>query len=217
MVLNIATPKPVLVVREGITFANSRNVAGCFNKRHDNVLRDIERIIATGVLKSEETPWFVEVAVTSSQNGQTYREFEMTREGFDILVMGWTGEKAMQFKVLYIREFHAMAEALRQGTQAPSFLTVDLFRALRNERWRRSFSCTLGAYASRLAAEQGITLRKQIVRYSGGVGSVNSYPRVILEQAYDRCSFLLGLGQLQHGPSATAARLIPSQMKSLHS
>lgn len=88
-------------------------MAECFNKDHKKVLRDIDKIIERGQASFGPTPWFYEVEAKNEQNGQTYREFEMTRQGFDVLVMGWTGEKALQFKVLYVREFHAMAEALR--------------------------------------------------------------------------------------------------------
>lgn len=70
-------------------FATSRDVAEYFEKRHDNVLRDIDALVAEGVLNFEETPY------VNAQNGQTYRCFEMDRDGFTLLAMGFTGPKAV--------------------------------------------------------------------------------------------------------------------------
>ena len=45
---------------------------------------------------------------TDPQNSQTYNEYIITRDGFTILVMGYTGEKAMQFKKTYIAATNEM-------------------------------------------------------------------------------------------------------------
>ncbi|CUA90962.1 phage regulatory protein, rha family [Chelatococcus sambhunathii] len=115
---DITTPKPVLTIREGTTYANSRNVADCFNKQHKHVLRDIRKIAeSTG----PDLGWFIPVTYTDAK-GEEREEYEMTRDGFTILVMGWTGQRAMEFKVLYIHEFNAMEQALKQAqVQLPDF------------------------------------------------------------------------------------------------
>ncbi|MBP2150103.1 phage regulator Rha-like protein [Xanthobacter flavus] len=41
------------------------------------------------------------------------RSFDMTRDGFTLLAMGFTGAKALKFKLAYIAEFNAMEEALK--------------------------------------------------------------------------------------------------------
>ena len=53
-----------------------------------------------GILKSEDTPsdWFVERQDINPQNGQIYPSFDMTKDGFTLLVMGYTGAKAMEFE-----------------------------------------------------------------------------------------------------------------------
>ncbi|KJS40395.1 MAG: hypothetical protein VR70_06020 [Rhodospirillaceae bacterium BRH_c57] len=103
---------PVVFERDGQVFANSRDVAEFFSKRHDNVLADVGSI-----LKSQDTPadWFIERPVVNEQNGQTYRTFDMTRDGFTLLVMGYTGPKAMQFKIAYIGQFNAMEATLKNA------------------------------------------------------------------------------------------------------
>lgn len=44
--------------------------------------------------------------------GRNQKVFLMNRDGFTLLVMGYTGEKAMQFKLAYIKQFNAMEKAL---------------------------------------------------------------------------------------------------------
>ena len=48
------------------------------------------------------------------------RSFDMTRDGFSLLVMGWTGAKALRFKVAYIEEFNRMEAALRKASATPA-------------------------------------------------------------------------------------------------
>jgi Rha family phage regulatory protein len=97
--------------KAGIIYANSKIVSKHFEKLHWNVLRAIDSLIES-LLKIEGTPdeYFQEVFIYEKQNKQTYREFNITREGFDLLVMGFTGPKALQWKVKYIKAFKDMAE-----------------------------------------------------------------------------------------------------------
>ncbi|WP_247744664.1 phage regulatory protein/antirepressor Ant [Sulfitobacter sp. R18_1] len=94
---------------------NSRIVADRFEKRHDNVQRDIRRLIDTnpewGILNFEETPY------VEPSNGQTYQMYEMTRDGYSMLVMGFTGKKAMDWKIKFLEAFSAMETKLRNMTQ----------------------------------------------------------------------------------------------------
>jgi Rha family phage regulatory protein len=102
---------PVVSARGGEVFADSRDVAAFFGKEHRNVLRDIE-----GLLKSEHTlslRHFVVSSYVNEQNGQTYRSYDMTRDGFTLLAMGFTGAKALKFKLSYIEAFNAMEAELR--------------------------------------------------------------------------------------------------------
>ena len=48
------------------------------------------------------------------QNGQTYRSYAMTRDGFTLLAMGFNGGKALKFKLRYIEQFNAMEAELRR-------------------------------------------------------------------------------------------------------
>lgn len=99
----------------------SRIVAEKFGKQHKNVIRDIRDIIAQagGMLKNEQTPMFTESTYTNEQNGQTYPQFLITKDGFALLAMGFTGKKALQFKLKFIDAFNRMEDALRELSANP--------------------------------------------------------------------------------------------------
>ncbi|NLK40074.1 MAG: Rha family transcriptional regulator [Clostridiales bacterium] len=104
---------------------SSRIVAENFEKRHDNVLRDIEDIIEGDLLKIEEIKteqYFISSTYQDPRNRE-YPEYLLTRDGFTLLTMGYTGEKAMRFKVAYINEFNRMEAALKPKSQ------LDILRA----------------------------------------------------------------------------------------
>ena len=94
----------------GVALVNSRDVAEAFEKAHDKVNRDIKALeISPELAKS----WFRSATVLDAY-GHEQPSFDMTRQGFTLLVMGWTGERTMAFKVRYIEAFDAMEAALHQ-------------------------------------------------------------------------------------------------------
>lgn len=100
---------------------NSLLVAEKFGKDHKNVVRDIRSIIG-GMLKIEHTQLFVESVYVHPQNGQEYPMFIMNRDGFTLLAMGFTGEKALKFKLEYINAFNKMEKILKeQSIVLPNF------------------------------------------------------------------------------------------------
>lgn len=96
-------------------FATSRDVASFFGKRHDHVLVNVDDILKTN--PAQGVPNFREARYTHPQNGQSYREYEMTKDGFTLLTMGFNGAKAMEFKLRYIDEFNRMEAALKVPAQ----------------------------------------------------------------------------------------------------
>lgn len=87
----------------------SKKIAEVFEKRHDNVLRDIENL-AGGLLNFEEM--YQKATYIHEQNGQEYPMYYITRDGFSLLAMGFTGQKALEWKVKYIEAFNYMEEQL---------------------------------------------------------------------------------------------------------
>lgn len=83
-------------------------IAEKFEKSHDNVLKAIRKMVDEGIVKNNETPMFEETTYINEQNKQAYPMFLMNRDGFTLLAMGFTGKKAMQFKLEYIKAFNKM-------------------------------------------------------------------------------------------------------------
>lgn len=95
--------------REEKATCTSLDVAATFGKRHDHVLRDIRELGCSPEFRLSN---FGESSYKNEQN-KDQPMMRMTRDGFTILAMGYTGELAMKFKEAYIRQFNAMEAALR--------------------------------------------------------------------------------------------------------
>lgn len=98
-------------------------VAKKFGKRHNNVLRAIENIDCSPEfsLRNFEQRDFID------ERGKVRRMFNMTKDGFVFLVMGFTGKVAAEFKEDYINEFNRMADklAVEQDDIALDGLCID--------------------------------------------------------------------------------------------
>ena len=91
---------------------DSREVAKNFGKRHVDVMRTISGIVE-GVRNFAHTPeMFSKQESVNAQNGQSYNCYVMNRDGFSLLVMGFTGAKALEWKIKYIQAFNAMEQKL---------------------------------------------------------------------------------------------------------
>ena len=125
------------ISKEEVTVVSSLDVAETFEKDHKNILRDIRQLECSDEfrrLNFEQSEYL---------NGQNHKQpmYYMTRDGFTILVMGYTGEKAMRFKEAYIKQFNAMEKTLRgkliereKGIAVRQSLTKALQQSTENER-----------------------------------------------------------------------------------
>lgn len=103
--------------QNGNLVVSSREVARNFDKEHKNVIRDIENYIETleNGESSKVSSLFIENEYTTkNSNGVMYKEYLLTRDGFTLLAMGFTGNKALQWKLKYIEAFNKMEEQIKQ-------------------------------------------------------------------------------------------------------
>lgn len=108
--LKVIQNELVYLSQKNEVVCDSLQVAEKFKKRHDNVLRAIE-----GILKNEETKeMFTLSSYTDRQNKQVYRMYIMNRDGFSLLIMGFTGKKALDWKLKYIQAFNEMEKQLKE-------------------------------------------------------------------------------------------------------
>lgn len=94
----------------------SEFVAKAFGKKHCDVLRKIEEIF-TQVPDSFGERNFALLEKERKNNLGFFvknKIYELTKDGFILLVMGFTGKNAMSIKIAYINAFNAIAEKLRR-------------------------------------------------------------------------------------------------------
>lgn len=96
----------------GVLVTTSRNVAAVFGKEHYNVVRDIRNIIESNPDPNFNALNFEAVEYTDAK-GEKRPEYLLTRDGTMLLIMGYTGEKAMMLKTAYIKRFNEMEAMLK--------------------------------------------------------------------------------------------------------
>lgn len=99
---------------------SSLQIAESFEKQHKNVIRDIEKIIAECVEnRSAQNCADLFIASTYADSyGRTQKCYEVTRDGFALLAMGFTGKTALEWKLKYIAAFNKMEQHIKaQQTQ----------------------------------------------------------------------------------------------------
>ncbi|HED6109598.1 TPA: Rha family transcriptional regulator [Campylobacter jejuni] len=86
----------------------SLDIAAVFNKRHDNIIAKIETFP-----KDSFTDLNFKASKYIDSTGRILPCYKITRDGFSLLVMGFTGEKAYKWKVEFIKAFNEMEKRLR--------------------------------------------------------------------------------------------------------
>lgn len=123
---------------------SSLMVSESFEKRHDHILRDVDSI-------KKDVPNFGEMffeTTAPDSYGRDRRVYLMNRDGFTLLAMGFTGSKAIEFKLKYINAFNEMEKELNKPmsiedmiiTQAQSVKELkqdvnELKKVVDNEVW----------------------------------------------------------------------------------
>ncbi len=140
--------------QNGAALTNSLLVAEKFGKRHADVIRSIDNmIVADAKLRS----LFIS-ATYDDEQGKPRVMYIMNRDGFTLLAMGFTGKKALEFKLQYIEAFNKMESELKQIIDTPQF----------------NIPTTLSG-ALRLAAEQAEVIeiqQKQIAQQSQSISDL---------------------------------------------
>lgn len=164
----------IRIHKEDTTVVTSLDIAETFGKEHKNVLKDIRELECSerfGRLNFEQTSY------TDSFN-RKQPMYYITRDGFTLLVMGYTGKKAMQFKEAYIGQFNAMEKALtdkikerEKGIAVRQALTKTIQQSGENERMHGHaysiytdviYKAIFGKNAKQLRDTYGITAKDNL-------------------------------------------------------
>ena len=110
---------------------SSLEVAEKFGKRHDKLIAEIRRmysdLIGEGSPQNGGAKFFFEA--TYENRGKQYPMYLMNRDGFSLLVMGFTGKKALDWKLKYINAFNQMENIIREK-QSQSWIETRTFGKL---------------------------------------------------------------------------------------
>lgn len=138
----------LIEVRKNEAVTTSLNVAKIFGKRHDNLLRDIDKLLeasapqnggAENNLKDTDRTTLLKIkgmffeSTYKAKDNQIHRMYYMNRDGFSLLVMGFTGEKALEWKIKYIEAFNKMIDLLIERNTIEWKKTRELVKETRHE------------------------------------------------------------------------------------
>lgn len=110
--------KELVVLKNNQAVTSSLQIADAFEKEHKAVLKAIDGIREG--LAQNYANYFWDDSYTHPSNHRTFRMVYMNRDGFSLLAMGFTGKKAMEFKLKYIDAFNRMEKQLMNQYQVPA-------------------------------------------------------------------------------------------------
>jgi Rha family phage regulatory protein len=142
---------------DGKAVTTSRKVAEIFEKEHKNILQAIRNLeIPSDYRELNFQPSVYEQPNPSGGKPIQQPEYLITRDGFTILAMGFTGKKAMQFKIAYIEAFNAMEAQLKEcSVSRPVEITT-------------STAALIEKINLRLIA--GMEVEREVLRYAWNIG-----------------------------------------------
>lgn len=139
---------PELSVGDGKVVATSLHVAEVFEKRHADTLRAVDEILAqVDDSFGKRNFAFSEYTITNNLGFSVNKPMVLlTRDGFTLLAMGFTGKRALEFKIAYINAYNAMEQALIAQNNPP-VLSSSQYADVRQwvDRIENNFHCKSGA------------------------------------------------------------------------
>lgn len=102
----------LVIMHDKQVVTTSLALAEVFEKKHQHVLRDIDAL--------KDVSNFGQMFFESNEPdsyGRNRRIYFMNRDGFTLIAMGYTGSKAMEFKLKYIEAFNQMEKKIKEETQ----------------------------------------------------------------------------------------------------
>ncbi|MDT7015266.1 Rha family transcriptional regulator [Levilactobacillus namurensis] len=152
----------LVIMKDKQAVTSSLQVAQTFGKRHDHVTRDIEELIAQSGSPKLGNEMFA--TGTYENRGKQYPMYYMNRDGFTLLAMGFTGDKALQFKLQYIDAFNEMEQQVK--FQVPATLPEAL-RLAADQAEKISVLQPKADYTDKMLANPGLETTSVIAKNYG--------------------------------------------------
>lgn len=110
----------------------SLEVAEMVGREHNNVMKDIRRIIEQlGEVKSYQS-YFIESTYTNSQS-KTFPSYLLTKKGCELYSTRMTGEKGTQFAVAYIERFNEMEQHINKPMSQLEIMQLQVNQLVEHE------------------------------------------------------------------------------------
>ena len=112
----------------GVAVTTSYLVAETFGKAHKRVLEDIDRLGCSDGFREPNFGLSLKLRELPNGGHKEERFYVITKDGFTLLAMGYTGKKAMLFKEKYIAAFNATGninDLARQAQDMEASATTD--------------------------------------------------------------------------------------------
>lgn len=205
---------PIVSLVDGTPKVSSLHIADHFGKRHDNIIRSIRALEIPDewrLLNFEEMSADLEIG-----NGATRQTpvVMMTRDGFTLIVMGFTGKKALEWKIRYIDAFNAMERELverhqnhHNGDAAPTDQITP--------SQRRHLHDVMDAKCSILPKELGGKARAEGWSRVGRKFRVAKYEQLTQAQFDEALNYLINMEFRAALPEAKARPALPAPGKDL--
>lgn len=174
--------KDLVIMHDQQAVTTSLVLAEVFEKKHQHVMEAIRKLT---VENSTVKKMFVEDSYLNSRN-QQQPMYYMNRDGFTLLAMGFTGSKAMEFKLKYIDAFNKMEKQIKEETKfrlptnlnemSTMFYSVmkDQDKKIEEQGEKVNFLMNLSGLTSPRNKELTKARNKKIIQVCGGSES-NSY------------------------------------------
>lgn len=167
----------VYKTEKGTPVTDSLKVARVFGKQHKNVMQQVRNLLGSAE-NSAHKNWFYKSTYLDAQ-GKQQPLFVMNRDGFSLLAMSLTGEKALQFKVAFIDLFDKMEKAIAEIQPTTPAIPKTFAEALR------------------LAASQQEQIEEQQRLIEAKEKQIEeSAPRVLFSQAVESAESSILIGEL---------------------
>jgi Rha family phage regulatory protein len=197
---------------------SSLSIAKAFGKRHDDVLKAVRNMECSEDFRRRN---FAESSYINAQNKEQPM-YRMTRDGFSVLIMGFTGPKAMEWKEKFLALFNAMEKELRKRQQpqrsGAEMVEMAEMHAMISDMWHRSKEDARAKRPAGAGIERSISPEVAVVQQQGIVGPGHRCLKERFYSVYRECCAAIGclpspMGVAMKGLYAAFPDLKPGRAK----
>lgn len=130
----------LVIIQRKEALTTSLKVAEAFEKRHDSVLRDIQNLLESLGKLPEEKRTLLKIVESSyfNKKNMKLKMYKLNRQAFTLLAMGYTGEKALEFKIAYMEAFDEMEQKIKEILSSKTY--QDLLDKKRQKYKKQGYS-----------------------------------------------------------------------------